>query len=380
MKRVTIWGTTLKKVADEAQMISQYKIVKTFAPDADVTMLTRLNPLVQQSYPNLTITPVFRIDKLISRIFRSDLFVIGGGPFFDHFPHLVRVAFLMFLVSLARVPVLIYGVTGFPVKSWFGKAVFRWIGNHAQKIVTRDASAYRSLLDVGVETPMQKGIDLRAILDPAPRERVNEILRGEGIDPEKPMIGVTVRYIYKEIPDWVKGHLDMHEGSIDRFNETLGRLVAELSKSSQVFIIAMNPKLEEDLAAAENIKKYMDDPSRLKVIGHRYLATEILGIIKACDLLLAGRVGSAFFATMMHTPLIAISHDERMNDWMEEIHMQEYLFDWQSLDVEKILNQVEKLRLSRDQIVQAFEVKAEASRNQAWADAEVYKQFLKPDN
>ena len=376
LKRITIWGTTLKKVADEAQMISQYKIVKSFAPDADVTMLTYLRPIVQKSYPNLTITPIPQIHRSLPRIFRSDLFVVGGGPFFDHPPHLLRVAILMFFVWLARVPLLIYGVTGFPIKSWFGRTIFKWMGNYAKKIVTRDAGAYKSLSEVGIKTPIQQGIDLRAVLDPAPRERVDEILRGEGIDPEKPMIGFTVRYIHKGVPDWVKIHLDMHDESIDKFNEALGRVAAELSKSAQVFIIAMNPDPAEDMAVAENIRKYMDDPSQLKLIEHRYLATETLGILKACDLLIAGRVGSAFFATMLETPLIAIAHEERMTDWMEEIGMQEYRFDWQSLDAEQILKQIEKLNASRDKIMKAFRVKAESSRKRAWQDAEAYKEFL----
>ena len=118
MKRVTVWGTTLKKVADEAQMISHYEIIKTFAPNAQVTMLTYSRPLVEQSYGGLIVTAIPQLHKSLPRIFKSDLFVIGGGPFFDHLPHLLRVAALLFVLWLARVPVLIYGVTGFPVKSW----------------------------------------------------------------------------------------------------------------------------------------------------------------------------------------------------------------------------------------------------------------------
>jgi len=376
VKRVTVWGTTLKKVADEAQMISHYEIIKTFAPNAQVTMLTYSRPLVEQSYGGLIVTAIPQLHKSLPRIFKSDLFVIGGGPFFDHLPHLLRVAALLFVLWLARVPVLIYGVTGFPVKSWFGKSVFRWMGNHAKKIVTRDASAYRLLSEIGVKTPLQQGIDLRAILTPAPHLRVQEILRLEGIDPDKPMVGLTIRYIDKNIPDWVKTQVDMHEEGIDRFNDALGRVVAELSKSAQVFIIAMHPDVEEDLAAAKNIRKHMADPSQLKLIGHRYLAVETLGIIGACDLLIAGRVGSAFFATMLGTPLLAISHESRMTDWMEEIGMKEYLFDWHSLDAGAMLQQLAKLTQSREEVLRIFKAKAEASRKQAWRDAEAYRAFL----
>jgi len=376
MRKVTIWGTTLKKVADEAQMISHYKIIKKFVPDADVTMLTYLKPSVQAAYPNLTITPVSWLFKSLPRIFNSDLFVVGGGPFFDDFKHVLRVFFLALCLKLGRVPVLVYGVTGFPIKSWFGRVTFRFLVNQAEMIVTRDEAIYNVLQDLEVTPPMRLGIDLRAILEPSTMERTHEILRNEGIDPQKPMIGLTVRYIHKDIPNWVKDQLNLQDEGIDRFNEALGKLVAALSKKAQVFIIAMNPDISEDLAVAQNIRTFMDKPSDLKIIAHRYLATETLGIIKACDVLVAGRVGSAFFATMLETPLIAISHESRMSLWMEEVDAAEYCFDWQSLDESLMLTQIDKLNQSKDDIKRSFHSIAEEVRRQAWDDAEVYKKYL----
>jgi len=64
---------------------------------------------------------------------------------------------------------------------------------------------------------------------------------------------------------------------------------------------------------------------------------------------------------------------------MEEIGMQEYMFDWQSLDPEKILKQIGKLNASRDEIRGVFQAKAETSRKQAWQDAEAFREFLAGD-
>lgn len=378
MKRITIWGTTLKKVADEAQMVSHYKIIKKYLPDADVTMITYLKPSVQAAYPDLTIVPIPQIHKSLPRIFQSDLFIVAGGPYFDYFPHILKVFLLSTILWLARVPILIYGVTGFPVQSWFGRHVFKWMGNMAQEIVTRDISAFNSLTDMGVSTPMRQGTDLRAILDPAPAERVHEILRGEGIDPQKPMIGLTVRYIDPNAPEWVKNHLNLKdEKSITQFNEVMGRVSAELSKIAQVFIIAMNPDLTDDLKVAENMRKYMEDPSQLKIIEHRYLATETLGIIQACDLLIAGRVGSAVFATILETPLVGISHEHRMKEWMDEVGISECCFDWQALNSDQMLVQTKRMMDSNnDEIKHLFSVKSKDTREQAWSDTEVYKKYL----
>jgi polysaccharide pyruvyl transferase WcaK-like protein len=377
MKRITVWGTTLKKIADEAQMLTHYKIIKKYLPDADVTMITYLKPSVQAAYPDLTIVPIPHIHKSLPRIFLSDLFIVAGGPYFDYFPHILKVFLLTTLLWLARVPILIYGVTGFPVQSWFGRHVFKWMGNMAKEIVTRDMSAFNSLKDMGVSTPIKQGTDLRAILDPAPIERVHEILRGEGIDPQKPTIGLTVRFVDKNVPEWVREHLNFKEESIDKFNQVMGKVVAELCKKAQVFIIAMNPVLTDDLKVAKNIQKYMDDPSQLKIIEHRYLATETLGIIQACDLLIAGRVGSAVFATMLETPLVAISHEHRMKEWMDEVGVGEYCFDWQELNPDQMLAQIGMaMAPNNDEIKQLFSVKAKDTREQAWSDTETYKEYL----
>jgi len=377
MKRVTVWGTTLKKVADEAQMIAHYKIIKKYVPDADVTMLTYLKPDVQNFYPDLTITPIPEFHKSLPRIFKSDLFVVAGGPIFDFPPHILKVFFLTLCLKLARVPILIYGITGFPVRSWYGRLVFKWLGNAAEEIITRDASAYNTLQDLGVKTKMQEGTDLRVILEPAPPERVGDILKNEGINPDMPMIGLTVRYIHPDVPRWVKTHLDLHLESIERFNENMGKLVAELSKVAQVFIISMNPDVSEDKAVAENLKKYMIDPSKLRVIEHRYLAVESLGIIQACDVLIAGRVGSAVFSVMNGTPLLGIAHENRMIAWMNEIGMDEYLFDWQTLDVGRMAEKVNAiLKGGNERIKRVFIEQAIKARGVAWQNAETYGKYL----
>lgn len=376
MKRVTIWGTSLKKAADEAQLIAHYQIIKTIAPDAEVTLLTYPRRAVQEHYPQLRVIPIPRLYESLPAILRSDLFVLAGGPLFDDTFQVMRTGCLILFVRLVGVPILIYGVTGFPIRSRLGKWVYRWVGNQARRIVTRDSGAHHALEGLGVKTPIHQGTDLRVVLRASPRERIDQLLRAQGLDPSKPLIGFTVRYIHENLPAWVKTQVEFNADTIQNFNRALGELAAELSRSAQVFILAMNPSLEEDLAVMENMQRFMPDPSQLKIVEHRHLAIDMLGMIAASDLLIAGRVGSAFFSTLMGTPLIAISHETRMNDWMAEIGMDEYCFDWHSLDADAILNKIMKLRTSRDDVAKMLQQKAASARQQAWQDAEAYRYFL----
>jgi polysaccharide pyruvyl transferase WcaK-like protein len=256
----------LKKVADEAQLIAQYEIIKSIVPDAEVTLLTYPRSVVQEHYPQLKVIPTPRLHQSLPAILRADLFVLAGGPFYDDTFQTIRAGLLTLFTRLVGVPIMIYGVTGFPIRSRLGRWIYRWIGNQAQRIVTRDAGASHALQEVGVKTPIQQGIDLRAVLKVSPRERVNEILKAEGIDPSKPLIGFTVRHIHEDIPAWVKQQVEFNADTIRDFNRALGQTAAELSKSAQVFILAMNPTLDEDLAVMENMKQFMDDPSQLKII------------------------------------------------------------------------------------------------------------------
>lgn|GEM_PF-6600584 len=370
-----MWGTSFKKVADEAQLLSHYKIIKTFRPDAEVTFISQPHHEIRNHFPEIHIVPFARLVQALSKLFQSNLLVIGGGPFFEDVVQMAKCALLIFSARLLHIPVLIYGVTVFPIKLWWAKLGYRWILNQASAIHVRDQVAAKSLSDIGLNPPkVHAGGDPRLILDPDADGHIQSILASEGIHP--PFIALTTRYIHRGVPGWVKRTHDFDPASIEESNRVMARVVSHLSELGQVVLIPMHPDTEEDLETAHRIRQEMRDPEKLKILSRRYLSSEVLGILRAADLLLAGRLGSALFCSMVGTPVMAVAYEDRMNEVMNELGLGNYVSDWRMLDFEKMIAQSQQLRASHAEISKSLVAKSDDLRRKAWRDAELYRKFL----
>jgi len=85
MKIVCVWGTSLRKVADEAQVISFVRIIMSRFPDAKITLFSRYGGLMTELMAKegfeLETIRTAHIGKVIRAIARSYIFVFEGGPF-----------------------------------------------------------------------------------------------------------------------------------------------------------------------------------------------------------------------------------------------------------------------------------------------------------
>ncbi|MBI1855759.1 MAG: polysaccharide pyruvyl transferase family protein [Chloroflexi bacterium] len=375
MKKITVWGTSFKKVADEAQLLSHYKIIKTFCPEAQVTFISQPHHEIRNRFPEIHIVPFAQLGQAITKLLQSQLLVIGGGPFYEEILQMLKCALLILTARLFRIPVLVYGVTVFPIKLWWAKLGYRWILNQADAIHVRDQVAAKSLSDIGLNPPkVHAGGDPRLILDLDADDHIQSILASEGIHP--PFIALTTRHIHKDVPAWVKRAHGFDEASIEKSNRVMARVVDSLSELGQVVLIPMHPDLDEDSETAHYIRQQMREPEKLKILSRRYLSSEVLGILRAADMLFAGRLGSALFCSMTRTPVMAIAYEERMNEVMNELGLGDYVSDWRRLDYEKMISQSKRLRASRAEVSKSLMAKSDDLRRQAWQDAELYKKFL----
>jgi len=378
MKRICVWGTSLKKVADEAQVIAFIRIMKSRVPDVEITLFSQYGELVtelmaKEGFKIKTIRTA-RIGKVIQALAHSDIFVFEGGPFYEDPSQALRCLILFSIAKSFSLPVIAYGATAFYFKTWWGRFLFRNIFERLDAITVREKIAVDIIKDLGVRNNIALFADPRFILE-APSD-VSDILIKEGINLEEPLIGVTTRFLHQNVPAWVKRSHSFTDERVENANEVIARVVAYLSEFAQVIIIPMHPSYDEDKEMANVIKKYIQDPSRLKMLSRRYSALEMMGIISQCELLLAGRLGSAVFATVTGTPIVAIAHEPRMVDHMERVGLGNYVFDWKDLRYDDTVAKVKEVWLSRDTIKDQMKSKVKEFKEMAWKNAEIIDEFM----
>ncbi|MGH7801117.1 MAG: polysaccharide pyruvyl transferase family protein [Thermodesulfobacteriota bacterium] len=380
MKRICIWGTALRKVADEAQVIAFIRIMKNRIPDARITLFSRYGELMAElmAKENLEIETIrtAHIGRVIQALAHSDIFVLEGGPFYEDPLQALRCLILFSIAKIFRRPVIAYGVTAFHFKTWWGRFLFRNMFDRMDAIKVREKTALNIIKDLGVKKDVTLFADPRFILEPTLFDEVQGFLFKEGINVEEPFIGITTRYLHQNVPAWVKRSHYYTDERVENANEVIARVAAYLSELAQVIIIPMHPSYAEDIEMANVMKKYIPNPSCLKMLSRRYSALEMMGIISQCELLLAARLGSAVFATVAGTPIVAIAYEPRMVDHMERVGLGKYVFDWKNLKYDDLVAKVKEIWLSRDIIKEHMKSQVKEFKEMAWKNAEIVNKFM----
>lgn len=377
MKKIVIWGTSFKKIADEAQLLAHYKIIKTYCPKAEITYITWPRSEIAEKYPEIHIVPFSKPFAALKAITTSHLLVIGGGPFFEEFLQFIKCLLLVTSAKLLNIPIIVYGVTIFPIQIWWAKAGYRFLLSHVNAILVRDHASFESLVNIGIHSnKIQVGTDLRYTLEIHESDEIKDILTREGVDITRPIISISTRYFDNHIPNWVKNSHGFDDIAAKHANRAFAKVINSLSSMGQLVLIPMHPYMEEDMETARAIQQEMDEPEKLIVLKNRYQVSEVLGIIKASKVLITGRVGSVLFASITGTPVLGIAYDKRTTELMNDLCLQEYVFDWKHLDYDQLETASKKILKEREKISGILNQKAHEFRVKAKNDSRVYKYWL----
>ena len=380
MKRICVWGTSLKKVGDEAQNIAFVRIIRNRYPGVRITLFSqygeRMTRLVADEGIEVETIRTAHLFKVVRALARSNLFIFEGGPFYEDPWQAMRCVALFLIAKLFRLPVVVYGATAFHFKTLWGRFIYRTIFNHMDAITVREPIAVEIIKDLGVNKEVSLFADPRFILESPSHQEVREILKNEGMDPDKPYLTITTRYLHAGVPRWVKRSHAYDQGMVDRANEAIGGTVAYLEDRAQMVVLPMHPTYQEDQEMVRVIQGYMRTPSRLKLLSRRYSALEMIGLIHHSQLLIASRLGSAVFATLTGTPVVAIAYEPRMHDHMRRIGMERHVHDWKHLTYEKLVKDLEEVWTGRNQFREDMKQKAGAFRAMAWKNSELLSQYI----
>ena len=380
MKRISVYGTSIQKIADEAQLIAVSKILTSRVPEARLTIFTKYGNLLAEILvkENLQVNTLrtSQLGRIIRELARCDLFVMVGGPFYEAPSQAVKCFLLFSIAKMLRRPVMSYGTSFFPLNTWWGRPLFRNIFNRMDAITVREPMGLQVLRDLGVKKEAALFADPRFVLDPASPDEARDILVEEGVDPEQPIIAITTRHLHQSVPGWVKRSHQYAEHWADNANEVMSRIVAFLGGLGQLVLIPMHPSYTDDLEMAALINRHLGEKPGLKILSRRYDSRVVMGLISQCELLFASRLGSAIFATVTGTPVVAIAYEPRMQDHMNRVGLDRYVFDWKGLNYDDVIAKIEEVWSSRNAIREQMKARAEEFEEMAWNNAEIVNALL----
>ena len=308
MSKIVISGYYgFNNAGDEALLTAILAALRAAEPKADITVISG-NPGNTIAKHQVKSLYRFAAVRLLRAIGEADLVISGGGSLLQDVTSKRSLAYYLSIIAAAKwkgKKVMLFAQGIGPIRSRFMRLLTRLVVNKADVITVRDEDSAEELARMGV-SPVKVEVTADPVLMLNPESKIagKTILAEAGLDPYKPIIGVSVR-------EWPENQ------------RCLKQLAAALGKLSEKFNtqIAILPlQVSKDLKDSQLLQSYLPKmKSKVVLLQGEYSTEEFLSIIGSFRLLIGMRLHALIFAAVMKVPLMAISYDPKVDSFLKAI-------------------------------------------------------------
>ena len=221
-------------------------------------------------------------------------------------------------------------------------------------VVLREERSYNYLLSIGIpESKIHQKPDPAFLMEPAPKNMIEELLKKEGIENNKcPIIGmiaVKETSYYPFFYGYGLGHTARYEKHVSFFAE-LTEKIADTTKGTIVFV----PHDLRDIIIAKDIKSKMKTNAKnVLIIENEYSAPVLKGFIQHLDFLISQRLHAVIGAVTAGTPFIMVTvrEDGRSHNIVEKtIGKPGLIFDINEPDIDAFFVHFKKKWAEKNEI------------------------------
>lgn len=290
---------------DEALLAGIRRALGQVLPDVAFTAISGTASQTRQLHG---IAAVSRSDlsAIWRAIGRADLVMFGGGSLLQDVTSSRSLIYYLGLAVLAKLrgkPVMFCAQGVGPIRRPLGRALVPLVVNRVDRITVRDPEAAETLRQLGVHRPpILVTADAALALGPADPKWGEALLRAEGVDVSRPLIGVSVR-------PWKQGGGAMEPA--------LARALDRLAQESGAEVVFIPMQQQADAAAARVVAAAMEGSAQ--VLPGTYTYDQLQAMIARCDLLIGMRYHSLVFAAMNGVPLVGLSYDPKNDAFLKLI-------------------------------------------------------------
>lgn len=354
MSKVLISGYYgFNNMGDESILTALIGDLRTNIPDIDITVLSE-NPEITEK--NHDVRAVHRKSpfKIIREIRKTDLLISGGGSLLQDVTskkNVLYYLFVMYMGVLLRKKVMVYSQGMGPIRSDFNRKLTKRVLEKVDVITLRDSRSERFLKEIDL-----KNDNIYVTADPVIALEENDLEIGKKIL-EKEGLNLNSR---KTVGIAIRGKAKDRE-FIDNLCDLSDRLVRE----NDLNIVFIPFHHGEDIKILEEIGAKTGEG--VYYLHDQYKISELLSIIGNIDLLVGERLHSLIFSSAMKIPIIALSYDPKINNYLGYIS-EKVFSDIDEINFEKLYEEIlEKLEYeeeSKEELSEKIDLlKSKLSRN-----------------
>lgn len=249
-------------------------------------------------------------DEILEELKKLDLLILGGGGIL--FDSLVE-GFLRD-VNWAKemgIPVLVYAVSVGPLKAPESKQLVAATLNKVDKITVREGEAKILLHDLGVNQPIEVTADPALLLKP--QLFTKEMLKKEGINPDTPLVGFSVREPGSAAPDL----------NIEQYHAILANAADFMVErfGAQILFVPMERGENKDPQHSHAVISKMANAQRASVLKGEYTSGQVLGLVQHMSFAVGMRLHFLIFAGVQGIPFVPLPYASKISGFLADLEM-----------------------------------------------------------
>lgn len=362
MNKIVISGYYgFNNIGDESILTAIISNLRDSIEDIDITVLSQ-NPELTINKHKVNAISRKNAYKIIREIKNCDLLISGGGSLLQDVTSCRSIIYylsIMLIGILFNKKVMVYSQGIGPINKSLNKWITRFVLNKVDYITLRDYKSERVLKEINI-----KNKNIIVTSDPViglKQKDINlgkEILINSGIeDMSKPIIAFAVRGREK------------NKNTIDVISMVTDKIIEEMG----VNVVFIPFHMGEDIKVLNDIEKSINNKAIF--LKDKYNVNEMLSIIGNLDLLIGIRLHSLIFGAVMNIPIIAISYDPKINNFMEFID-ESVFCTVEDLDSESLLAEIREKILKEEEYKLILYNKVEFLKNRLSKNEEIVLQLL----
>ena len=308
MSKIVISGYYgFNNAGDEALLTAILASLRAIEPKVDITVISGNpgNTIVKHQVKSLY---RFAAVRLLRAIGEADLVISGGGSLLQDVTSKRSLIYYLSIIAAAKWKgrkVMLFAQGIGPIRNRLMRLLTRLVVNKADAITVRDRDSVEELARMGVPAvKVEVTADPVLMLNPESKVMGKAILAEAGLDPYKPIIGVSVR-------EWPENQ---------RCLKQLATALGKLSEKYNAQIAILPLQVSMDLKDSQLLQSYLPKiRNRVALLQGDYSTEEFLSIIGSFRLLIGMRLHALIFAAVMKVPLMAISYDPKVDSFLKVI-------------------------------------------------------------
>lgn len=333
--RITLLGSNSGNNLGDAAIMSS--ILESFAnlmPDAEFYVPTPKPEFIKKHYgkrynvKGVNIMPWTGSVRFIglptlSALAKSDIALICDGIIFGKklwnpaFNFLIVLILIVPLAKMLGCKVICYSCGIGPFPSNISKIFAKWVLNGCDTVIMREHDSANLAREIGVTKPIQVTGDAAFINPVSSDARADEILKIEGIDSSKRILGVNVTAYFDS---WLSSNerIADKDSFLSMLAAGLKDANSKLGNDFQVVVFSTHPM--DDLT----VHHFASMVGGKVILNRTYLSHDIQSVMKECELFIGMRFHSVILASAVETPILGLIYAPKVRGYFRLLGCEEY--------------------------------------------------------